>query len=94
MGSSALAECETSNRSEKLLLDGSTLLDKDYFICGGALTLELGAYLTNRIALFVNARERALFSPDTDKFHMQVSLGIRLIINWPLYSNIYEERNA
>ena len=38
LGLSALAEYETSNRSEKLLLDGSTLLDKDCFIYGGALT--------------------------------------------------------
>ena len=34
---------ETSNQSEKLLPDGSTLLDKDCFIYGGALTLELEA---------------------------------------------------
>ena len=45
---SALAGHETSNRNEKLLPDGSTLLDKDCFIYGGALTLEQETYLTDR----------------------------------------------
>ena len=36
LGLSALAGYETSNQSEKLLPDGSTLLDKDCFIYGGA----------------------------------------------------------
>lgn len=70
-----------SNKSEKLLPDGSTLLDKDCFIYGGALTLELEAYLTDRVALLLNARERALFGSDIGKFHTQVSLGVKFIIN-------------
>ena len=81
LGLSALAGYEVSNKSEKLLPDGSTLLDKDCFIYGGALTLELEAYLTDRIALLVNARERALFGSDIGKFHTQVSLGLKFIIN-------------
>lgn len=82
LGLSALAGYEVSNRSEKLLPDGSTLLDKDCFIYGGgALTLELEAYLTDRIALLVSARERALFGSDIGKFHTQVSLGLKFIIN-------------
>ena len=48
LGLSALAGYETSNRDKKLLPDGSTLLDKDCFVYGGALTLELEAYLTDR----------------------------------------------
>lgn len=81
LGLSALARYETSNRSEKLLPDGSTLLDKDCFIYGGVLTLELEAYLTDRVALLLNARERALFGSDIGKFHTQVSLGLKFIIN-------------
>ncbi len=56
LGLSALAGYETSNRSEKLLPDGSTLLDKDCFIYGGALTLELETYLTDRVALAVERK--------------------------------------
>ena len=41
----------------------------------------LEAYLTDRIALLVSARERALFGSDIGKFHTQVSLGLKFIIN-------------
>ena len=71
----------TRTQLDHVLPDGSTLLDKDCFIYGGALTLELEAYLTDRIALLVNARERALFGSDIGKFHTQVSLGVKFIIN-------------
>ena len=46
-----------------------------------ALTLELEAYLTDRIALLVNTKERMLFGSDIGKFHTQVSLGLKFIIN-------------
>ena len=63
------------------LPDGATLSDEDCFIYGGALTLELEAYLTDRVALLVNARERMLFGSDIGKFHTQVGLGLKFIIN-------------
>ena len=37
--------------------------------------------LTDRVALLLNARERALFGSDIGKFHSQVSLGLKFIIN-------------
>ena len=80
LGLSALAGYETSNRDKKLLPDGSTLLDKDCFVYGGALTLELEAYLTDRVVLLLNARERALFGSDIGKFHTQVGVGVKFII--------------
>ena len=43
LGLSALAGYETSNRSEKLLPDGSTLLDKDCFIYGGCADAGTGS---------------------------------------------------
>ena len=54
LGLSALAGYETSNRGDKLLPDGATLLDKDCFIYGGALI---------------------------GKFHTQVGMGLKFIIN-------------
>lgn len=81
LGLSALAGYETSNRDKKLLPDGSTLLDKDCFVYGGALTLELETYLTDRVVLLLNARERALFGSDIGKFHTQVGVGVKFIIN-------------
>lgn len=70
-----------ATRATSLLPDGATLLDKDCLIYGGALTLELETYLTDRVVLLVNARERMLFGSDIGKFHSQVSLGIKFIIN-------------
>ena len=81
LGLSALAGYEVSNKSEKLLPDGATLQDKDCFIYGGALTLELEAYLTDQMALLLNVRERALFGSDIGKFHTQAGIGIKFIIN-------------
>ena len=81
LGLSALAGYETSNRGDKLLPDGATLLDKDCFIYGGALTLELETYLTDRVVLLINARERMLFGSDIGKFHTQVGMGLKFIIN-------------
>ena len=81
LGLSVLAGYETSNRDKKILPDGSTLLDKDCFVYGGALTLELEAYLTDRVVLLLNARERTLFGSDIGKFHTQVGVGVKFIIN-------------
>lgn len=80
-GLSALAGYETSNWGDKLLYDGSTLVNEDAFIYGGAVTLELETYLTDRIVFLINARERALFGSSISKFHTQFGIGIKFIIN-------------
>lgn len=80
-GLSALAGYETSNRGNKLLPDGSTLLGKDAFVYGGALTLELETYLTDRMVLLLNIRERAMFGSSIGTFHTQVGIGMKFIIN-------------
>lgn len=80
-GLSALAGYETSNRGEKLLPDGSTLLNKDAFVYGGTLTLELETYLADRMVLLLNVRERAMFGSSIGTFHTQVSIGMKFIIN-------------
>ncbi len=80
-GLSALAGYETSNRGEKLLPDGSLLLNKDAFVYGAALTLELETYLTDRLVLLLNVRERAMFGSSIGTFHTQVGIGMKFIIN-------------
>ena len=80
-GLSALAGYETSNWGDKELYDGSTLRNKDAFIYGGAATLELETYLTDRVVFLINARERALFGPSIGKFHTQFWVGFKFIIN-------------
>lgn len=81
LGGSALAGYETSNWGEKILFDGSTLRNKDRFLYGGAITLEMETYLADRVVLLLTARERILFGGTTGKFHTQFGLGLRIIIN-------------
>lgn len=81
LGLSALAGYETSNWGDKLLYDGSTLTNKDAFVYGGAVTLELETYLTDKIVFLINARERGLFGSSIGKFHTQFGVGIKFIIN-------------
>ena len=80
-GVSALAGYETVNWGRKLLPDGATLQDRDAFICGGALTLNIEVYLSDRLALLSNVRERCLWGNDTGHFHTQYGVGLKLIIN-------------
>jgi hypothetical protein len=81
IGGSGLMGYETINWDEKLLNDGATINDKDAFIYGAALTLELETYLTDRFVLLTGVRERFLMGSSTGKFNTQLNLGIKIIIN-------------
>lgn len=81
LGASGMAGYETSNWGEKTLFDGSTLRDKDSFIYGGAITLEMETYLSDRVVLLLTARERILWGTSTGHFHTQFGLGLKFIIN-------------
>ena len=80
-GASALAGYESVNWGETLLDDGARLTDKDAFIYGGAVTLNIEVYLSDRLALTGNVRERCLWGNDTGHFHIQYGAGLKLIIN-------------
>ena len=80
-GASVLAGYETVNWGKALLDDGARLQDKDAFIYGGALTLNIEVYLSDRLALTGNVRERCLWGNDTGHFHTQYGVGLKLIIN-------------
>lgn len=81
LGGSALAGYETSRWGDKLLPDGATLQSKDAFIYGGAVTLELETYLSDKVVLLLNARERALWGSSIGYFHFTFGAGIKIIIN-------------
>ena len=80
-GTSALAGYETVNWGDKVLPDGAMLHDKDAFIYGGALTLDVEFYVADRIALLANLRERCLWGNSTGHFHTQFGVGVKFIIN-------------
>jgi hypothetical protein len=81
LGASGLAGYETSNWGEKTLFDGSTLTNKDAFVGGGAITLEMETYLSDRVVLLLTGRERILFGSSVGKFHTQFGIGLKFIIN-------------
>ena len=80
-GASALAGYETVNWGDKVLPDGALLRDKDAFIYGGALTLDVEFYVADRVALLANLRERCLWGNSTRHFHTQFGVGVKFIIN-------------
>ena len=81
LGASGVAGYETVNRNKKLLADGATIDSKDGFLYGGALTLEAETYLSDRVVLLVNIRERLLTGSSTGKFSTQFGVGIKYIVN-------------
>ncbi|MDR3057558.1 MAG: conjugal transfer protein TraO [Prevotella sp.] len=81
LGISALTGYETCNWGEELLYDGSTLANEDSFVYGGAGTLEFETYLSDKVVLILSARERVLFGSSVGKFHTQLGLAIKFIIN-------------
>lgn len=81
IGGSALAGYETVNWDDKQLPDGSLLTTKDAFIYGGAVTLELESYITDRIVLLATVRERCLWGSKVGLFSTQFGLGVKFIIN-------------
>ncbi len=81
IGASGLAGYETCNWGNKTLYDGATLINKDTFVYGGAATLELETFITDRFILLINARERVMWGSSVGKFSTQLGTGIKIIIN-------------
>lgn len=81
VGTSAMAGYETINWGKELLFDGASIASKDNFLYGGAVSFEIETYLSDRLVLLVNARERILLGSDISKFHTQIGIGLKIIIN-------------
>lgn len=81
IGGSAMTGYETVNRGDEVLYDGSTIRNRDRFLYGGAITLEVDAYLTDKIVLSLSGRERILWGTTTGHFHTQYGIGVKFIIN-------------
>ena len=77
---SALGGYETVNWGDKILPDGSTLHNGDAFIYGGVLTLQADFYLSDKVALTANVKERFVFGNSTGHFHTQYGIGVKFII--------------
>lgn len=71
---------ETVNWGNHTLSDGSKLYNGNAFIYGGALTLSADFYLSDKIALTANVKERFVFGTSTGHFHTQYGVGVKFII--------------
>ena len=80
-GASAMAGYETINWNEKLLPDGATINNGDAFLYGGAISLELEIFLTDRLVLITNVWERLLMGSSVGKLNTRIGIGIKIIIN-------------
>lgn len=81
LGASAMAGYETVNWGDKLLYDGSTIQNKDRFLYGGAITLQVDVYLTDKVILLLTGRERILWGTTTGHFHTQFGVGLKFMIH-------------
>ncbi|MEG1007663.1 MAG: conjugal transfer protein TraO [Bacteroides sp.] len=79
-GVSAMGGYETVNWGSKSLSDGSVISNRDRFIYGGILSLELETYLSDRVVLLLNVREHITWGSDTGRFHNQVGIGLKYIL--------------
>jgi hypothetical protein len=80
-GLSGMVGYESVNRGRNLLPDGSSILFRSKFLFGGAVSFEIEVYIVDRIILVAGFRERIMPGSDVNKFHSQLGLGIKCIIN-------------
>jgi hypothetical protein len=76
-----MAGYELVNRDRSLLYDGSMLLSQSKVLFGGAFSFEIETYITDEIILLTGFRQRILPASTINKFHNQLSAGIKFIIN-------------
>lgn len=81
VGLSGMLGYELVNRDKDLLYDGSTVLTGSGFLYGCAFSLGIETYLADRVILLTGIRQLILPSSSVNKFHHQLSLGIKFIIN-------------
>ena len=80
-GLSALAGYEVVNWGETRLRDGASLRSGDGFIYGLVPALEAELFLSDRIVLLLNLRQRVLFGSDVGNFNTLAGFGIKFMID-------------
>ena len=80
-GGALLAGYETVGGRSRTLYDGARLVNGDAVLWGGALSAELAAFLSDRVALSLEVTQRITAGSSVTLFRTTVSVGIRFIIN-------------
>ena len=69
------------NWGETRLRDGASLRSGDGFIYGLVPALEAELFLSDRIVLLLNLRQRVLFGSDVGNFNTLAGFGIKFMID-------------
>lgn len=80
-GGALLVGYETVGGRSRTLYDGARLVNGDAVLWGGALSAELSAFLSDRVALSLEVAQRITAGSSVTLFRTTVSVGIRFIIN-------------
>lgn len=80
-GLSGLAGYETTNWNRKLLYDGAALKNDGCFIYGFVPAFEMEVFLSDRLVLLFNVRQRIFFGSSVGHFHTVVAAGFKYIFN-------------
>lgn len=64
-----------------MLFDGATIRNEDGFIYGPILSAELEMFPCDRFAVSLQIRERCLFGSTVGKFHTELGVSIKILIN-------------
>lgn len=71
---------EWVNWGEKTLADGGLIQDRDRFVYGGALGIEMEYFLNDRFVLLLHVREKCLGGSDVGLWHTEFGLGIKMML--------------
>ncbi|WP_292268882.1 conjugal transfer protein TraO [Butyricimonas sp.] len=71
---------ESINWGQKNFCDGAILKNRNCFVGGGTLAIELETYLSNRFLVSLRAREKILFN-SIKTFHFQYTVSFKFVIN-------------
>lgn len=79
-GLSGIAGYEWVNWGRYRLPDGGVIADRNRFVFGGALGLEMEYYLNDRYVLLLRVREKCLGNSDVGWWHTEAGLGLKMMI--------------
>ena len=69
--------CESINRGEELLFDGSKIVSEDNFIYGAGGRLSFETYLSDRFVLVLQGRTKVFWGTDLKQFRPSAGVGLR-----------------
>ncbi len=75
---SAIAGYEIINRDERILFDGSVIINESSLVYGAAGRLTAEFYLSDRFTLIASGRTKILWNTSQNQFTPSVGIGLRI----------------